>query len=108
MNRTKYVFKDAEGKDQHIYVISSRAEAEGPRKAAGTGLETVAKELVSELNVVAAMAGSILEELKRLQTSKVEVEFGVELGGKAGIPFVTEGTANANFKVTLSWKRSEH
>ena len=32
------------------------------------------------------------------------VEFGVTLGGEAGIPLVTKGTVEAAFKVMATWK----
>jgi hypothetical protein len=35
--------------------------------------------------------------------SEVSVEFGITLGGEAGVPFVTKGKADATFKVTSTW-----
>ncbi|MEM1172199.1 MAG: CU044_2847 family protein [Cyanobacteria bacterium P01_H01_bin.35] len=32
---------------------------------------------------------------------KVTLEFGIELGGETGIPYVTKGTAKSNLKVTV-------
>ncbi|MEO1402357.1 MAG: CU044_2847 family protein [Cyanobacteria bacterium J06635_1] len=32
---------------------------------------------------------------------KVTLEFGVKVGGTAGIPYITEGTAEANLKITV-------
>ena len=32
---------------------------------------------------------------------KVTLEFGIEVGGKAGIPYVTQGTAKSNLKVKV-------
>jgi hypothetical protein len=32
---------------------------------------------------------------------KVTLEFGVTLGGEAGIPYVTKGTAESNLKITV-------
>jgi len=32
------------------------------------------------------------------------IEFGVTLGGEAGVPLVTKGTVEAAFKVTATWK----
>jgi hypothetical protein len=29
------------------------------------------------------------------------LEFGVELGGEAGVPYVTKGTAKSNMKITV-------
>lgn len=36
--------------------------------------------------------------------AEIGMEFGVDVGGEAGIPFVTKGTINANFKVSVTWK----
>lgn len=32
---------------------------------------------------------------------KVTLEFGIEVGGEAGIPYVTKGTAKSNLKITV-------
>ncbi|MCC5625626.1 CU044_2847 family protein [Nostoc sp. CHAB 5715] len=32
---------------------------------------------------------------------KVTLEFGIKVGGEAGIPYVTKGTAESNLKVTV-------
>lgn len=32
---------------------------------------------------------------------KVTLEFGVEIGGEAGVPYVTKGTAKSNMKITV-------
>jgi Trypsin-co-occurring domain 1 len=31
------------------------------------------------------------------------IEFGVNAGGEAGIPFITKGSLGANFKANLKW-----
>lgn len=33
--------------------------------------------------------------------NKVTLEFGIELGGEAGVPYVTKGTAKSNLKITV-------
>ncbi len=33
--------------------------------------------------------------------NKVTLEFGIKVGGKAGIPYVTEGSAQSNLKITV-------
>ena len=35
--------------------------------------------------------------------SEIGIEFGVDAGGEAGIPFVTKGSVGANFKISLIW-----
>jgi hypothetical protein len=32
---------------------------------------------------------------------KVTLEFGIEVGGEAGVPYVTKGTAKSNLKITV-------
>ncbi|MEW6493236.1 MAG: CU044_2847 family protein [Cyanobacteriota bacterium] len=32
---------------------------------------------------------------------KVTLEFGIELGGEAGVPYVTKGSAKSNLKITV-------
>jgi hypothetical protein len=39
----------------------------------------------------------------QLAPDSVTLEFGLQLGGEAGVPFVTKGTAQANIKVTIEW-----
>lgn len=41
---------------------------------------------------------------------KVTLEFGIEIGGEAGVPYVTKGTAKSNLKVTVecSFPTIEH
>lgn len=33
--------------------------------------------------------------------SKVTLEFGIELGGEAGVPYITKGTVKSNLKITV-------
>ena len=33
--------------------------------------------------------------------NKVTLEFGINIGGKTGIPYVTEGSANSSLKITV-------
>ncbi len=38
---------------------------------------------------------------------KVTLEFGIKVGGEAGIPYVTKGTAESNLKITVECSFSE-
>ena len=33
----------------------------------------------------------------------IELEFGLQIGGEAGIPFITKGTVQSNIKVKVAW-----
>jgi len=38
---------------------------------------------------------------------KVTLEFGIQIGGEAGIPYVTKGTAQSNLKITVECSFSD-
>lgn len=46
---------------------------------------------------------SVLEKIAIERPSNVSLEFGVNCGGTAGIPFITAGTVEANVTVTVEW-----
>ena len=45
------------------------------------------------LNAFRSMAGA--------NVNKVTLEFGIKIGGEAGVPYVTKGTAESNLKITV-------
>ncbi|MBM3235017.1 hypothetical protein FJZ31_01830 [Candidatus Poribacteria bacterium] len=49
------------------------------------------------------LLNAVQEGMPKIAPAKVTLEFGLQLGGEAGVPFVTKGTAQANFKVTIEW-----
>jgi hypothetical protein len=72
-------------------------------------------ELLSKLDAVGEAAGEACLALydkmhdrlsESAALSEVSVEFGITLGGEAGIPFVAKGTAEATFQVTATWNFS--
>ena len=63
------------------------------------------------VNTVRGYTATVLDAVKTGMKDhppdKVSLEFGLQLGGKAGIPFVTEGTLGANIKVAVEWSLKE-
>lgn len=51
-----------------------------------------------------ALFGHMESALGSARPDEVNVEFGLTLGGEAGVPFVTKGTVSAFFKVSAKWK----
>ena len=49
-------------------------------------------------------AGEVLSKLALEKPSKIKIEFGVNAGGKAGVPFVTEGSIDAHLKIEVEWE----
>lgn len=50
-----------------------------------------------------ALLDAVQQGMTDIAPDKVALEFGLQLGGEAGVPFVTKGTAQANFKVAIEW-----
>ena len=46
---------------------------------------------------------AVQQGITAVTPEKVTLEFGLQVGGEAGIPFVTKGTTQANVKVTIQW-----
>jgi hypothetical protein len=58
---------------------------------------SIEQTILSYTNV----ALNALKHVSSANVNKVTLEFGIKVGGKMGIPFVTEGTAESNLKVTV-------
>jgi hypothetical protein len=41
------------------------------------------------------------EQVATANINKITLEFGVKIGGEAGIPYITKGTAESNLKITV-------
>ena len=67
------------------------------------------KDQFQRIGEVVEVAGhTLVERIRKLAQKPTEcaVEFGISVGGEAGVPFVTKGTVGANFKVTIKWSTS--
>lgn len=75
-----------------------------PQRAAVTQIREAAQDFKKAIAPLSAVATSIIEALKSAKMDELTVEFGIELGGSAGIPLITKHEGKANFKVTVTWK----
>ena len=50
------------------------------------------------------------KQISNANVDKVTLEFGVNIGGEAGIPYVTKGSVGSNLKITVecSFKQTEN
>jgi hypothetical protein len=55
--------------------------------------------------IIEESCASFVDRLNTMPAKPKEcaIEFGVNAGGEAGVPFVAKGTLGANFKVSLKW-----
>jgi hypothetical protein len=81
----------------------SREDLGGTAKGLKDVLNTLTKPPSMEQTILAYtnMALNALKNVSTANVNKVTLEFGIKVGGKMGVPFVTEGTAESNLKVTV-------
>ncbi|HMV48521.1 MAG TPA: CU044_2847 family protein [Blastocatellia bacterium] len=100
-------------KDGNLVLVEVE-EPERPSTAAVRGVQFPSHEVVERatqtfedaLEKIKPAAGVILAKLKELKSppEQIALEFGIKFSAKAGAVIASADT-EANFKVTLTWKR---
>jgi hypothetical protein len=99
---------------------SMMVEVEDPVQGAGAGGSTVRgvhpvemaekarQTFEASLEKIKPAASAIITKLREMsdQPEQVAVEFGIKMSGAAGVVLASTGI-EANFKVTLTWKREQ-
>ncbi len=78
-------------------------EEEEPLVSKG-GLETAIQKFNTLEGTIRSYTNYTLNAFKEVASAnvdKVTLEFGIKVGGEAGIPYVTKGTAESNLKITV-------
>jgi hypothetical protein len=98
-----------DGSDQTAVFEVSDADLPGELVlAARPGAQTVdytTRTLDQALADVEPTLKSVAKRLKSIAPDRMEIEFGLKVGGEAGLVFA-KGTAEVNFVVRMSWKAS--
>ena len=81
----------------------SREDFGGDSKGLQDMLNVLPKKPSVEQTILSytSVALNALKNVSSANVDKVTLEFGIKVGGKMGVPFVTEGTAESNLKVTV-------
>lgn len=94
-----------------ILVEVDETEAGGVVRAsrAGDAVQKAQKTFEDAMDKVRPAASAIIAKIRGLHDSpdEVEVEFGLKLSADAGA-FVASAGVEANYKVTLKWKKDEN
>ncbi|MGH1396808.1 MAG: CU044_2847 family protein [Trichormus sp.] len=91
-----------------IYVESKTApeEIEAEEPGYRDGLPTLnIKDFQDKIRGYAKLAVGAFKNLP--EAEEVTVKFGIKLGGKTGIPFLTEGSAESNFEIEVKYNLSK-
>jgi hypothetical protein len=66
----------------------------------------VERHLADVRDLIITCSKGLLEAMASIPTpEKVTVEFGIKLAGEAGVPMLTKASGEANFKVSIEWKK---
>jgi hypothetical protein len=80
-------------------------EGVAPGMQAVVDVDKVGRQFVEVQEVILACCNGLYEAIARLpRPEKVAVEFGIKLGGEAGVPMLTKASGEANFKISVEWK----
>ena len=103
---------DLKNSDSPIYLIQTGTAPGGtvtPQTSTKDFIEGSEEQLASIADVLEIAGHTFTEKVKRISSKPkgCSLEFGINVGGEAGIPFITKGTIAANFKVTITWEFKE-
>lgn len=110
--RTIQVVKDEQGR-KLLVEVTREAEVAGPPAPVGSedefqpvGAREKMENFTNTLSgLISNTTGAILDGIERIsRPSKVQVEFGVELGAEGSIWFVAKGSVNSTIKVSIEWE----
>lgn len=100
--------------DENITFVGSPTSTQPTTRGGGferKGVSEQAHKAVDKLgDVIRAMshtAAQALQDSAFGQVDKVTLEFGITLGGEAGIPFITSGKAEGSVNVTVEFSPKE-
>ena len=93
-----------------FYIQVKGISGEVAAQAAEDNLIKATPERLNMVADVAEVVGATFVQQILSMTSRptsCTFEFGVNIKGEAGIPFITKGTAGAEFKVTIGWESKD-
>jgi Trypsin-co-occurring domain 1 len=93
------------GSEEILVVEVDRSEISGDLVLASEPGKVIARAQVTLEEALEKLKPSlqkVVHLLKDLSPDKTVVEFGLKVGGETGV-IIAKGTAEVNFKVTMSW-----
>ncbi len=87
--------------DENTIIYIETTEERGSRSNAA---QQMIQNFANLQDTIKAFADYTLNSFKTIANAnvdKVTLEFGVNIGGEAGIPYVTKGSVGSNLKITV-------
>ncbi len=100
---------EADGQIYEINISPTATEkAADPFERRGVGVQTDAIAKMQQARQMirgyAMYALSAFKDFGAAEIEEVTLKFGLKLGGKAGIPYITEGSAESNLEIQVKCK----
>jgi hypothetical protein len=92
---TKKIDKSSEEEEEEV--LTGRGMSEDLQKQAFQNFRAIQ----STIYAYTTFTLGALKQVKNANINKVNLEFGVEIGGELGIPYITKGTAKSNLKINV-------
>ncbi|MEH2382736.1 MAG: CU044_2847 family protein [Nostoc sp.] len=108
MSEVQRLIVKEDDQEYEIYVESNTAADVPEEEEPGyrDGLPTVnIREFQNKVRDYAKLAVGAFKNLP--DAEEVTVKFGIKLGGKTGIPFLTEGSAESNFEIQVKYNLTQ-
>jgi len=88
-----------------VVIASSPTLPEGMDEVVDLG--HVERKFSEVKNLIITCCNSVFEAMDNIanKPDKFAVEFGIKLAGEVGVPILTKAPGEANFKVSIEWKK---
>jgi len=113
MSEVQQLFFQADGEIEQIEINLTATEISSEIEEEDEGIEykDVRIDAIAQMQQARQMirtytiyALSAFKDFNTAEIEEVTLKFGIKLGGKAGIPYITEGSAESNLEIQVKCK----
>ncbi|MFN6460980.1 MAG: CU044_2847 family protein [Nostoc sp. DedVER02] len=116
MSEVQQIFFQADGEIEQIEINVTATEITSEIEEDDDGIEykdlrtdaiarmQQARQMIRSYTIYALSA---FKDFNTAEIEEVKLTFGIKLGGKAGIPYITEGSAESNLQIEVKCKFAE-
>lgn len=97
---------EADGQVYEVGVEATPAKPNDPFERYGVTEDAIAKlqQARQMIRAYTLYAVTAFKDFGAAEVEEITLTFGIKLGGKAGIPYVTEGTTESNMQIQVKCK----
>lgn len=107
MSELQHFSFEADGEIYEVDIDATTTETQdSPFERRGVQSDAIAKmqQARQMIRAYAMYALSAFKDFGAAEIEEVTLKFGLKLGGKAGIPYITEGSAESNLEIEVKCK----